>query len=72
MITLDQSLDAIMQMDFSSREMLLEILQKRQIEERRKEIAHNGKGAKTDFKSGKITPAKADDIIRTLNASLSK
>ncbi|HEY5462295.1 MAG TPA: hypothetical protein VIJ95_03490 [Hanamia sp.] len=72
MITLEQSLDAIMQMDFSSREMLLEILQKRQIEERRKEIAHNGKGAKTDFKSGKIAPAKADDIIRTLNASLSK
>jgi hypothetical protein len=32
MITLDQSLDTIMQMDFSSREMLLEILQKRQIE----------------------------------------
>jgi len=72
MVTLDQSLDTIMQLDFSSREMLLEILQKRQIEERRKKIADNGKCAKTDFKSGKIHPAKADKIIRTLNASLSK
>lgn len=72
MITLDQSLDAIMQMDFSSREMLLEILQKRQIEERRQEILDNGKRAKADFKSGKIVSATADDIIRSLNASLSK
>lgn len=68
MITIDQTLDAIMQMDFSSREMLLEILQKRQIEERRKEIADNGKRARADFKSGKITPANAKDIIRTLNS----
>lgn len=72
MITFDQSLDAIMQMDFLSREMLLEILQKRQMEERRNEIADNGKRAKADLKSGKITPAKADNIIRTLNASLNK
>ena len=72
MITLDQSLDTIMQMDFSSREMLLEILQKRQIEERRKEIADNAKQAKADFKYGKITPSNAADIIRTLNVSLNK
>ncbi|HUZ57476.1 MAG TPA: hypothetical protein VMU83_01680 [Hanamia sp.] len=72
MKTLDQSLDTIMQMDFISREMLLEILQKRQIEERRQEIAKNGKRAKADFKSGKINPADANDIIHILNASLSK
>jgi len=67
MITIDKTLDTIMQLDVSSREMLLEILQKRQIEERRKEIAHNGKQAKADYKSGKIVPAKAVDVIRTLN-----
>ena len=72
MVTLDQSLDTIMQMDFASREMLLEILQKRQIEDRRKEIADNAKRAKADFNSGKITAANAADIIRTLNASLNK
>ena len=57
-----------MQMDVSSREMLLEILQKRQIEERRKEIARNGKQAKADYKSGKIVPASAADVISNLNA----
>jgi hypothetical protein len=61
-----------MQMDFSSREMLLELLQKRQIEIRRKEMAQNAKRAKGDFKSGKITSSNANDIIATLNASLSK
>lgn len=68
MITIDQTLDTIMKMDFSSREMLIEILQKRQIEERRKEIADSGKRAKADFKSGKITPENAADIIRSLHS----
>lgn len=67
MITIDQTLDTIMQMDVSSREMLIEILQKRQIEERRMEIASNGKQAKADYKSGKIVPAIGIDIIRALN-----
>lgn len=66
MATIDQTLEAIMQMDFSSREILLEILQKRQIEERRKGIALNGKKAKADYASGKIVPAKATDVIRSL------
>ncbi len=67
MVTIDQTLDTIMQMDVSSREMLIEILQKRQIEERRMEIARNGKQAKADYKSGKIVPAIGIDVIRALN-----
>ena len=68
MATIDETLDNIMQMDFSSREMLLEILQKRQIEDRRKEIAENGKQAKEDFKTGKIIPSNAADLISSLNS----
>lgn len=68
MKTLDETLDSIMQLDSLSREMLLEILQRRQIEERRKEIARNGKQARTDYKSGKIIAATASDIISTLNS----
>ena len=68
MRTIDETLDTIMQMDFSTREILLEILQKRQIEDRRKEIADNGKKAKEDFKTGKIVPATAADIIGDLNS----
>ncbi len=67
MTTIDQTLDTNMQMDFSSREMLFEILQKRLIEERRMEIARNGKNAKADFKSGKIRPTSALEIVRSFN-----
>ncbi len=68
MVTINQTLDTIMQLDVASREMLLEILQKRQIEERRDAIARNAKQAKKAYKAGKIAPASAVDVIRTLNA----
>jgi len=46
MISINQTLDTIMQMDFNEREMLVDILQKRQIDERRNEILQNSKLAK--------------------------
>ena len=46
MVPIDSTLEDIMQLDFTSREMLLEILQKRQIEARRDEMT---KGAKQKF-----------------------
>lgn len=67
MVTINQTLDTIMQMDVLSREMLLEILQKRQIEEKRKEIARSGKQAKAAYKSGKIATATAANVVRALN-----
>ncbi len=69
MITLNETLDSIMKLDSSSREMLLEILQKRQIEDRREEIAQNAKMAKEDFKSGKLqitTSSEANAILNSL------
>ena len=68
MITLNETLDSIMKLDSSSREILLEILQKRQIEERRKEIAHNGKKAKDDLKAGKLKITHASEVISILNS----
>ena len=44
-MTIDQALDDIMQLDEISREMLLDILQKRQIELHRMRIAKNAKGS---------------------------
>ncbi|HSV11719.1 MAG TPA: hypothetical protein VLI68_13155 [Hanamia sp.] len=67
MVTLNDTLDSIMQLDSSSREMLLEILEKRQIEERRKEIAKNAEEAKADFKSKKIKATTAANVISILN-----
>ena len=68
MITLNETLDSVMKLDFSSREMLLEILQKRQVEERRAEIEKNAKKAKAAFKSGKLKSMKAKDAISILNS----
>jgi hypothetical protein len=67
MVTIDSTLEDIMQLDFASREMLLEILQKRQIEARRDEMAENAKHSLKDYQSGKITPLTADEAIKKLN-----
>jgi hypothetical protein len=68
MATFQQTLDEFMQLDFSSKEMLLDILNKRMAEERRKKIAANAKKAKTELKKGEITPSSASDIIDELES----
>jgi hypothetical protein len=66
MITIDTALDHSMQLDFNSRELLIEILQKRQIEERRDQLAVNAKKAKQDFAKGKLQIKDAKDTIAYL------
>lgn len=68
MVTIDSTLDDIMQLDFASREMLLEILQKRQMEARRNEMAKNAKQSLKDYHAGKGTPLTADEIIKKLTS----
>lgn len=68
MTTIDSALQEIMQMDYNSREMLLEILQKRQIEARRNDLAKSAKKALKDYHSGKIAPATADEVKDRLNS----
>jgi len=56
-----------MQLDFASREMLLEILQKRQIEASREEIAKAAKQTLKEYHSGKLSPLTAEEVIEKLN-----
>jgi hypothetical protein len=67
MMTIDQALTDIMQLDYISREMLLEILQKRQIEARRDEIAENAEQTIKDFHAGNFTPMSAEEAIKHLH-----
>ena len=67
MVTIDSTLDDIMQLDFDSREVLLEILQKRQIEARREEIAKNAEESLKDYSSGKPKAMSAEELIQKLN-----
>ena len=68
MITLDRVLDDIMMLDFTSREELVRILRKRQIEERRKEIARNAGKAKSQLRKGRIHATGANEAIHKLRA----
>ncbi len=67
-MTIDQALTDIMQLDNTSREMLLEILQKRQFEARRDEIAENAAQAIKDFHAGNFIPVSAEEAIKHLHA----
>ena len=66
-MAIDQALTDIMQLDFISGEMLLKILQNRQIEARRDEFAKNAEQAKKDFHAGNFTPMPAEEAIKHLH-----
>jgi hypothetical protein len=59
-----------MQLSDEEREMLIDILQKRQIETRRDEIARNAQEALEAFRAGKLQPEAAETLIARLHASL--
>ncbi|WP_377116149.1 hypothetical protein [Mucilaginibacter litoreus] len=61
-------LEDIMKLDFTSREMLLEILQKRQIEARRDEVSKKAKQSLKDYHAGKLTALSAEEVIDKLNS----
>ncbi|HEY8781573.1 MAG TPA: hypothetical protein VIM16_08175 [Mucilaginibacter sp.] len=69
MATINSTLEDIMQLDYASREMLLEILQKRQIETRRNEIAKTAKQTLKEYHSDKILPITADGVVKKLNTT---
>jgi hypothetical protein len=67
MVTINSTLEDIMQLDYASREMLLEILQKRQIEARRERMAKTAKQSLKEYHSGKSQPLTADQAIEKLS-----
>jgi len=70
MTTLDKALDAVMQLSSEQKQMLIEILWRRQIDERREEIAANAREAISAFHAGNLRPEPVEDIIERLHASL--
>lgn len=69
-VTLDQALDIAMQLSPEEREMLLEIIYRREIEARRQEIAENAQASLADFYAGKLHPQSAKEVIAELQRSL--
>jgi hypothetical protein len=70
MITLDQALDAAMQLSPEQKQMLIEILWKRQIDERRDEIVANAREAIRAFHAGELRTETIDELLARLHASL--
>ena len=70
MNTFDQTLDTVMSLSQNEREILVEILQQRRIEEWRNETADMIKESTVMYKTGKILPQTADEVIETLHSSL--
>jgi len=65
--TIDKVLDSIMKLDLYTQEMILDILSKRIIEERRSEIRKNAKQAKSELsKSKALTAEQAIKKLRAL------
>lgn len=56
-----------MNLDDASREQLLEILQKREMERKRQAIADSAKEAEEEYRTGKTKPTSAQAAIDRLN-----
>lgn len=69
-MTLDQAIDAAMQLTMDQRAMLLDILQGRQIDARRNEIAQDAKESLAKFRSGEFKATTAESIIEELHLAL--
>lgn len=69
MITLDSVLDKVMQLSSYERQILVDLLYKRVIEERRDEIALEIRDAKSLYNSRSLKTISADQAISKLHQS---
>jgi len=70
MITLDSALDAAMNLSFNKRVALVEILNKRIVQERRNEMANEIREASELYQASKFEHLTADQIISKLHLHL--
>jgi hypothetical protein len=69
-VTLDQALDVALQLPREQREMLVEILRRREIEARREEIARDARASIEAYRRGELKAEPVEDIIRRLRVDL--
>ncbi len=64
---LDYALDVAMELSEEQQEMLIEIIRRRQVDARRREIADDAKVTLDAFRKGELKPQSAAAIIRELH-----
>ncbi len=70
MVTLDKASDVVMELSTDERELLLDIVRRRQIEARRAEIAASAREARALLKADKLKSVPLDEVLARLHASL--
>ncbi len=70
MVTLDYALEVVMQLPSQQKQTLLDLLWRRQIEERRDEIAANARQAIRTFESGELRAEPVEELLARLHASV--
>ncbi|MFZ0546252.1 MAG: hypothetical protein WAM60_12480 [Candidatus Promineifilaceae bacterium] len=69
MTTLNEAIETVLQLPQEQQEMLLEIIQRRHIEERRREIASEAQASLGLFRAGELRPQSAQNVIAELRSS---
>lgn len=69
-ITLDEALDAVMELPFEQQEVLVDILRNRHVERRRQEIARDAQESLHTYRQGQLRPQPLVEIIRELRQEL--
>jgi hypothetical protein len=70
MTTLNEVLDAVMELPAEQQEMLIQIVRQRTIENRREEIAQATQVSIAEFRSGKLKAQTAAEVISDLRLLL--
>jgi hypothetical protein len=70
MISLDQALNAVMQLPQDQQETLIDIVRHRHIEQRRDEIAQDAQRSIEEFQAGRYQPMAIEQVLADLRASL--
>ena len=65
--TLEQVLETATKLSYEQQEMLIEILKRHHIENRRAEIAADAKQARANFRAGLLKPLSADEAIAEID-----
>jgi hypothetical protein len=71
-MTTNDILEATEQLAEEQRELLLNLLHRRQVETRREQIAQHSVTARTACRAGQLTTETATDLLERLHASLAK
>ncbi len=69
-VTLDEVIDAAMQLSPEQQEMLVDVIYRRHVEKRRQEIARDAHESLVEYRAGKFNPQPLEEILKELGRSL--